>query len=452
MGLSKLIYKMYLAVINIIGKASCRLSPGARTVLMDLSISAIIFITILHYCNEHIKKILNFDNISLTVSILMLVLLLAVSIDRPFKLRKVTVSRLFVFGWYLCFGVMLISSLFHHVNDAYRWWSILSLTIYPMFAIVWHERGDFHVLCGRLAICLVAWSFIFFVMNLAMDPFISNYLYVDQLGPDFVGMMGHPNSNGLVCMSFFTAALYLLLSDNRYTLVSATSLALCIAFTDISMCRTAQLAMILEAIVAAIIYLRHRGCYKVRWTLKIVLAAFIAAALVTVFAGKVLMYVDRMDLNAYAADEYEEMYEYVQSHETLSKINAVSSDRIVLWGAYLHRVSLFGHGKPSKPLFKGVEASKWAHNNAIDIWYASGFAAFVGYIIWLACLAVFILRCMRKRSGFRPEYLLIALAYLAYILEAMLEITLYPMLTGVVFLAFMCMMPAAITDARSPRL
>ena len=172
------------------------------------------------------------------------------------------------------------------------------------------------------------------------------------------------------------------------------------------------------------------------------------------------MYFDRTDLNAYAiaeetketeeteewtplVDEMSEAAAVVYGNETLTKLNAVSSGRLLLWLAYTKVLKFTGHGNPRGEVFMGHPNSKWAHNNAIDIWYASGFIAFAGYLIWLLAGWIFVFRSIIAGNSFRKEHLFTVLAFIGYFVEAMLEITIYPTNTGIVFLMYMTLAPVA---------
>ena len=112
----------------------------------------------------------------------------------------------------------------------------------------------------------------------------------------------------------------------------------------------------------------------------------------------------------------------------------------------MKKVGIAGHGTPAKGLFAGRPDSMWAHNNAIDIWYASGFPAFAGYVLWMFAGIIFVIKCMTRRCGFKREYLFTGIAFTGYLTEAMLEITIYPIYTGIVFLAYITIIPIAFKE------
>ena len=99
-------------------------------------------------------------------------------------------------------------------------------------------------------------------------------------------------------------------------------MAISISLAVVSLCRTAQLAMLLETISAVIIYIRHRDSYRDKRSIKVLILTFIAAAALGFAAGKVLTIVDEIDLNAYATTDFEETYYWVYGDETRIKINS----------------------------------------------------------------------------------------------------------------------------------
>ena len=61
-------------------------------------------------------------------------------------------------------------------------------------------------------------------------------------------------------------------------------------------------------------------------------SCFIIIALII---GHMLTYFDRIDMKAYAENEFEEVAAELYADEDLNRLNTSSSGRLVLWKAYL---------------------------------------------------------------------------------------------------------------------
>ena len=446
MRILEILYRAYLILINAIAVFSSKLTPRMRAGIMEMSIFGVLFLGVIAYSGREIKDLLHYDEWGLIVSVVMLLLLLIASIDRkiiPVKIKGI--RPLFWVGWYLCFVLMSVSAIFHYVWNTYCLYAMLSISIFPILMIIWNERGDFNRLCLLLARNMVLASYIFLLLNILITAFITNE-GLAELG--YRGLTDNQNSNGLIVLPFFTSALYLLITDRKYSRYYLFSLAISIMFIVISKTRTAGLAIILEVLIASMICIRHRAIFRRKTNIRKMLTALLAAAVLSSVIGCGLLFLDRVNINAYAVNEIEEASAEVNSSENLIKLNRLTNGRLILWKAYLKKVGFIGHGNPDGPLFEWYDYSKWAHNNALDIWYASGFLAFLGYVLWLLAAWGFVIRSIFISKDFRKVYLLSAISFVGYFTEAMLEITIYPMYTGIAFLSFLTMVPIAFKENR----
>lgn len=421
----------YCFVINILSEVSQKISSRIRNVLLHAALLLLLLTGTVNYFNDRLQELMGYesDRVRLFTTVLLIVLLIAL-IDRKIDAGALRANKLFWTGWFVCFLTIFVLSFVNPVKPYYLLWCILSLTVFPMIMIVLSERQDAFAVSILIARDAVIVSYIFFAANLIITPFVTK----DDLFVEYQGVCNNPNSNGLICTAFFTAALYLLAADRRNSFVYLLSLTISASLATISGCRTAQLAMLLEAITLVIICLVHREIHIDRSRSLRLILALIVAVLLGIAAGKVLMTIDAFDMNAYASSEYEETNRWMYEDENRFVINSLLSGRLFIWKAYSLRLNLLGNGSPDGPLMPEYPASKWAHNNAIDIWFASGFFAFAGYMLWLLAAFIFVIRCMKKKQRLRPEYILTSLAFIGYFIQAMLEITLYPMTNCTAFL------------------
>lgn len=436
------ILNLYCLIINCLYRISSRISKGAKNLLFVISVACLSFLGIYRYCFGILPSFLHFDDSVYQITgVFLFALLLLSSIQKPLDPTGFTPNRLFFTGWLFCFFSIFISSFIHPLNCALFTCSLLCLTLIPMIIMVWIDRSGYYHLTIVVCRITVMASFVFLILNLLIVPFLSRTNAF--ISDDFWGLCNNSNNNGMICTSFYTAALYLLFVDKRNRFASLLSLSLSIVFSVISVCRTAQLAFIFETVIALILFLKHKNEIPKGWSIRGFVIACIASVALSVIAGRILISIDKMDLNSYAKTDYEDASEWVNSNDTLNKINNYSSGRLLIWKAYSSKLNLLGNGSPDGPLMPEFDASRWAHNNALDIWYASGFFAFIGYIVWLIAAIVFVMKTIICRSSFKPDYLLSVTAFSAYFIQAMLEITIFPTTTGIVFLCFITLGPIA---------
>ncbi len=435
----------YCYVINIISEASLKMSDKARRALLHIALLLLMLTGAVNYFNDRLQELMGYesDRVRFFTSVLLIVLLIAL-IDRKIDPRALRVNSLFWTGWYVCFITIFVLSFVNPVRKYYMLWCILSLTVFPMIMIILNERKDNFAVSVLIARDAVIISYIFFAANLIITPFVTKVTGI----MDYQGICNNPNSNGLICTAFFTAALYLIAVDRNDLFVYLLSLTISFSIATVSRCRTAQLAMILETIMLITIWLKHKELHIDRSRILRMIIALFAAVALGVAAGKVLISIDLIDMNAYADTDYEEANQWVQADDTRIKLNELSSGRLFIWKAYSTKLNFFGNGSPDGPLMPEYLASKWAHNNAIDVWYASGFIAFAGYMLWLLAVFIFVIKCMTKGRAYRPEYILAAMAFIGYFVQAMLEITLYPMTNGITFLTYITLYCAAFTQEK----
>lgn len=430
----------HIIIINIVSKLTSHLSKGFRKAATHLTVLLITILVSANYFRESFKSLFPDyrDNINRIVIVLLIILLLVI-IERKVSYNSIVINPLFWTGWFVCFGIMFITSFIHPVEKAYFLWSVLGLTIIPMFLIVLNDRNFFTQFCETVSFDMVIVAWIYLLANLLITPFLS-----DVFPGVFDGIAANPNSNGLICLAFFSAALFLLFvrKDNR--LPNLLVICMCAVITVISVCRAALLAIVAELITAMIIVLRNRRLFSFNTTAKKLIITCVIAAVFSVSVYYVLTTLDAMDPNASAITSYEEEATKINEDEMLFKLNSLSSGRLLLWRTYLSRVSLWGCGANFDNLFPEGVMGLPPHNNAIDICYRSGAVACIGYLIWLLCGWIYILMIIvKKNSGFRAGYLLTVLAFIGYFCEAMLEIPMYPMNTGIVFLSYVTLSPIA---------
>lgn len=435
-----MIFVPYTYGINTLAGASLKMSGSVKRVLLHAALLLLMLTGTVNFFNDRLQDLMGYesDRVRLFTTVLFIVLLIAL-IDRKIDARAICANKLFWTGWFVCFITIFVMSFVNPVKPYYLLWCILSLTVFPMIMIVMNERKDSFAISILIARDAVIISYVFYAANLIVTPFVTK----DVMTADYQGICSNPNSNGLICTAFFTAALYLLIAERKNRFVYLLSLALSLSLTLASVCRTAQFAMLLETIAAIIIYARHKESHGDHHDVAKLIVTLIIAVILGIAAGKVFVSIDSIDLNAYASTEFDETIQWMYEDQTRLKIDALSSGRLFIWKAYSTKLNFLGNGSPDGPLMPELPASKWAHNNAIDIWYASGFIAFTGYMLWLLAVIIFVIKCIKKGRDYRPEYILAATAFTGYFVEAMLEITLYPMTNGITFLAFITLYCAA---------
>ena len=175
MKISVYLYNIYVVLINVIASFSMKISDRARSVMMNSSAFLLSGLFVLRYCSKDIKELLHYSDYQIVAPVILLLVLLIASIDRKVGLRRTEgFNLLFLVGWMICFVIMVITSFIYPVRDEYLWWGILSITVFPLFMIIWNKRSDYYAFCRLIAVNMVQISYIFLGLNLIMSAFITN--------------------------------------------------------------------------------------------------------------------------------------------------------------------------------------------------------------------------------------------------------------------------------------
>lgn len=445
----KLIFRLYIAIINLIGKMTIKIPANVRIVMINISLLVLSLNGMLTYSNSMLKEMLHLSDYSLEVAVMCFIVLFIASIDHKVNGMRIRGNNWFWIGWILCYVTMVVSNCFHHSHERYVWLGLLCISVIPMIIIVWYEKNECRRLYFLIARSAITVSYVFFALNLILLPFMSNKNVLEGVNKGFAGTGDNPNGTGLICLAFFAAALYLVVSERKLHLEYLLSLSISTTMIVMSGCRTASIVLALSVFITPLFLLRCRVFKYKGMTGKRLLAGILIFAVIALSSYFVFQSLEKIDLNAYASTEYDEAVEFVESNHTLALLNYYSSGRILLWRAYLGKVAFLGHGTPAEPIIPELEASIWAHNNALDIWYASGFPAFIGYALWILCCIGFLAQCVAGKHKLKIEYLFPTLCLIGYIVEAMLEITIYPTHTGIVLMAFLSLAPVAFKEIKA---
>lgn len=430
------VQKIYIIIINGIASISSGIPETARSLVKRASVDILLLIGVLKYCSRDIKMITHFYEWSLILGSLILVMFVIAGIEKKEYTVNEDINKTFWAGWLLCFFWMLGMSFIHPVEDVYFVWALLSLLLFPLLYIVWGQNDGMKAMFDMVAVRTVAVAYIFILLSIIIVPFINKEQVM--VTTDYLGLAGNPNHNGMLSTGFYAAALYMLFSDKKRPFIYLLLMGICISLSVISVTRASVLAIIMES-AAAVIYLFSRKSRNNR-TGKLLIQILVAVVIMTIIAvaaGLVLKIIDNACLSVYAEAEDATAEEQVQ------KLDHLSSGRVEIWREYIKRSTFFGNGWSVEPVIEGRHDSRWAHNTIVEILYISGVPACVGYIIWLGACLVFIIRSIFDRNGFRMERLFSMLAISGYFAEAMLEVTIFPMTTGLAFLALLGMIPVA---------
>ena len=444
MKILSIIFKPYEIIINIVSYITRWIPAIVRRILAYILIQAICYICIMNFSIIMQDKLGCGWEKPMNLSTWMLVALLLLSIDRKIDVSKIQWNRLFWLGWLVCFGLMFGLSFNKPVEIDYLRWAILSLTVFPMMWLVWNERDDCRKLFIILARSMVISSFVYVAVNIM---WIGDVEAVWAYEHEYTALMTNPNGNGLICIPFFTSALYLLFADKRsLRLIYVLSMSMSTVVIVLSVCRAAELAIITELVIAVIIYFRYRRSFKEKWTLISLLTVLLVAVIFTMASHWLFENIERLDMSVYAASPNGEAKEWVYSNDTLARLDVYSSGRMVTWRTYTSQATMWGNGADYEGLFDydAGEVFLTPHNCSIDVCYESGIVAFIGYMLWVLGGCVYILKVLAKRCRFRPEYLMAVLAFIGCMAGTMLESHIYPMNTGIVFLGYMTWMPITI--------
>ncbi|MBQ6150482.1 MAG: hypothetical protein IJJ03_02385 [Mogibacterium sp.] len=443
----KYILSAYIAVNIGIAVLSSKIPDRIRTILVYASVSVLLCIGTLKYCNEAMRRVTHFSALAFPAGIAALIVLAIAGCRRKTSAGSLRYSRAFWFGWILCFAVMFIMTFVHPVKKSYYMWSVSCLFIFPLIFIGWRDKDRFKELCRNVSESVLAVSYIFILLSIMLVPFFSG----GDLGlvlTEYIGMAVNPNNNGMLVIAFFGPVLYLLLCERRlkpiYYLIP---MGVCVGISVISNCRTAELGILLQTAGGLAYYylysVRPAG-EKVNW--KKLVAAILIVFAIAVVSGVILKQLDKMNLEVHAADAIE-----ADGGTLFDKLDQLSSGRLAITRTYLEQSTFWGNGSPDGPVIEGYEASKWSFNNAVDVLYISGVIPFAGCVIWMISVIIFILKCLFGRGERRPEYLFTIVTFAGYFTEFMLEVTIYPITTSLVLLAYIGFIPIACRETVNER-
>ena len=444
----RLALNFYVAINNAIAYFSSKIPNRVRTAMINVSIYVLLCIGLLRYCNKVMKSFVHFSDLVYPVGITMMILFTIAGIRCKANSRKIHIGKAFWLGWLLCFVMMFLMAFVHPVKKDYFIWSVMGIVIFPLIFIGWNGKDDFKVLCRTVSEAVLVITYIFIILSFLLVPFFSKEdLWV--IMPYYIGMAVNPNNNGMLVIAFYGPILYLLLSDRHIKPVYCLfPMGVCIAISVISSCRTAELGIMLQTFFGLIYcYFSSVRPEKRRIEWGKILSAVLIIAVVALASGFILSRLDNMDLNVYAGDRMEASA--VSGEEVFSKLNNLSSGRLAITQYYVEHSSFWGNGSPDGPIMEDIVSSKWAFNNAVDILYISGVIPFIGCVIWFLAVIVFIIKCFFGKVERRPEYLFMVVTFAGYFAEFMLEVTIYPLTTSLVFLAYLGFIPVACREKES---
>lgn len=438
----KLIAIPYIAANNVIAVLSSRIPDKVRTVLINASVYALLCIGLLKYCNKAMKNAVHFSELLYPVGIAAMVLLIIAGSRKEVSIKKLKLGNAFWFGWILCFAMMFVMAFVNPVTRNYFMWSVTSIFMFPLIFIAWSEKDRFRELCSIVSEAVLVMAYVFIILSLLLVPFFSGGTLGTAL-PEYIGMAVNPNNNGMLTIAFYGPIFYLLLADRkRKPIYYLVPMGFCISISVISNCRTAELGILLQTAGGLLYhYLSAVRPHKERPEWKKLIAAILIVSAVSLVSGFVLSRFDNMDLEVNAEDSL--AAEAFSGDEVFEKLDDISSGRLIITRYYIENSTFWGHGSPDGPVMEGYQASKWSFNNAVDVLYISGVLPFIGCVLWFLAVIVFCIKCIFGGVPRRPEYLFTIVTFAGYFVEFMLEVTIYPITTSLVLLAYIGMIPVA---------
>lgn len=436
------VIRLYAGIANGIAKFSVKIPNRTRLLLVKLSVAVLLCSGTIKYCNKVIRELVHYSDWVYLLSMLALVFIVIAGIDERVDDKRIRFGKAFWLGWIVCFFSMLIMTFVNPVKKPYFLWSVTGLAVFPLIFIVWCKNNKFKWICQTVSEVAFVGSYLFILANFILVPFFSRGDIGDTVS-SYIGLAVNPNNNGMLVIAFFGASLYLLLNSRKlkppYYLLT---MGVCVAISVIADCRTAELGIALQTIGGLIYYYINASRSGERLPgLGRIVIALIAVAMIALASGLVLDRLDNIDLDVHADDE--SVSEETVSENLYNKLNQMSSNRLTITRYYISQTTFWGHGSPDGPLMEGYAPSKWSFNNAVDILYISGVIPFIGCLIWLVAAIVFVLKCLVGKSCGRPEYLFTIITFAGYFTEFVLEVTIYPMTTYLVFMAYIGFIPIA---------
>lgn len=435
---------IYVSAVNGMVRLTAWIPDKTRRSLVNLSVLIMLCIGTLQYCNKIIKGLLHYSDWVFAVSMAALVVFVIAGADRKVEINRVKTNRLFWLGWIVCFLFMLISSFTNTVKDAYFLWAISGVFLYPLIFLSWHHDDKLRKLFKTFTESAVLVAYLFIIASVIIVPFFSREKLSDGFG--YFGMAANPNNNGMLVLTFYAASLYgLLTNKSRRLLYYLIPMGVSVGIAVIADCRTAELGILAQSVCGLLysyVYAFRKGKGKIR--LGRLAGSIILIIAIAVASGMLLNRLDYMDLSVYAEDGVESMGPLAE--EVFELLDRLSTGRLSKTRYFIEHSTFWGNGSPDGPVMEGQPDSKWAFNNAVDILYISGVIPFIGCVMWVIAVLVFILKCLFGRGPKREAFMLTIVAFMGYFVEFMLETTMYPVTNHLAMLAYIALIPVTCTE------
>lgn len=376
-------------------------------------------------------------------------------------------SPVFWFGWCICFAGIIAAGILHEVRDQYLLWTVLCLSVFPCIAFALSRSGSYYdAFLKILAETMVAGSYLYAGLNYAFTPFTER-APLEPLS-EFMGIASHPNTNGLMCSGFVIAAVYLLLEHGRYKPLYVVSIGISLSLIIAANCRTAELGLLLGLAAGLAYYLRHQKLSVDKRSVLKAGAYLILIIAICMSSCQLLAHIDHVYLGGDAAEttaaeeQSAPARQQSASAETpaavsadtpqnhtgaYDRVNRLSSDRLTIWNAYIPEIRPMGNGRTYGPITEANPASYSAHNNLLEVFYVSGYAAGIGFAIGLLYGIWFVVRSIISKDVFRPRTLFFALSFPVYFAAAMLDIMQYPFTRAIALMTYLSLASVAFVPA-----
>lgn len=438
-----LLQDAYIGLFNGLFKHTGRINEKVRDIIVKICLVYLCFayLIIIALTPHGITKV---DDVSITSrGIVALIVLCIFSVKEP--LKRIKWNKWIAYPYFLCAIYMSVTSFHHFTGKAYQAFAFQLLLIYPAIYFIYANRKDYAKYIDFISKVLIVMVLIVLIGDFIYEPPVEA-----TCSGRYYGLAKGPNTFSVLMLMGTTATLYQMYLKSKWAIPGAIVMGMCLNSIWLSGARTATIAVALQLLTVTIAFFIKKDAQKARKRLMYFCAMILIVAIAFVGNAKVFAIIDEgsdktgavqmptITTVAYAdtGDEEEK-----NSTDRLFNIKGltleqISAGRIGIWKQYIAKMNLLGNDCTNH---KVVEYSGQvvhnAHNTFLEIPYRFGVPAGIFYIVFTIAVFVMLFKAIFiKRT--KPYAVFIALAAIAYWVEAMFDVMTLPFARGLVILFY----------------
>ncbi len=438
-----LLQDAYIGLFNGLFKHTGRINETVRDIIVKICLVYLCFAYfIVIVLTSH--GITNLNSLAVTDrGIAVLIVLCIFSVNAP--LKRVKWSKWVAYPYFLCAIYMSITSFHHFTGRGYQAFAFQLLFIYPAIYFIYANRKDYAKYIDFISKALIAMVLVVLIGDFIYAP-LAEATYEGR----YYGISEGPNTFSILMLMGTTATLYQMYLKNKWAIVGAVVMGMCLNSIWLSGARAATIAVVLQLLTVTIAFFIKKDAQKTGKSFMYFCAMILVVAIAFVGNAKVFELTDEssdktgelqiptITTVAYADTGDEEQTNSVHRLFNIKglTLEQISAGRIGIWKQYIAKMNLLGNDCTGHKVIQesGKEVHN-AHNTFLEIPYRFGVPAGIFYLAFtIAVFAILFKAIFIKRT--KPYAVFIALAAIAYWVEAMFDIMTLPFQRGLVILFY----------------